>query len=860
MDKKSTRILETGRFLLNVMVLALFIGIPSSRLEAYPTTQADFSIKITEVYYDTPGSDAEEEWIELSNFGSETLALSPFKIGDEENQDGGEGMLHFPEGSTIGPNQVIIVAQTAAAFQRLFGFSPTYEMQDSLPDVPDMAPYPTWAFGEVGLANGGDEVLLLDELDIIVDAVAFGEEGVGIPGAFRPLSVPGILRGQSIERVPAGCDTDTAVDWVPQAFPTPGRLIVEGECRPSSNPEPEELISVGEIQGRGETAEYLNQSVSFTGVVTGWIEDQNTAGTRFYTLFVQDVPGTEDGDPLTSDGIAVFLATRRPSVQPGDLVQVSGQVTEFFGLTEIDDTGLGLSIIERGGPLPEPIPLEPSSENDPSYFESLEGMLVSMDAAVVVGPTFSGCGFAAALPDGETTHYFRHQLSDSAAKVINILHTSDVDCGDFPAVQVGDRISGLSGPLHFHFDQFKIVNQETADLNVISNGLPLIEPPLTSGVGRVTAATLNMYDYFDSEDDTGDEAEPKLSAGELAIKQAKLIQGIAGNLGCPTILGVQEVEKESLLQVLAAGLVEPCGFTYQVTHLDSPDSRGIDVALLSDPRQVNILDFALRQTCSPIETDVIDRSIDCPAAQWPLFSRPPLEVETAVYGQRLTLFVNHFKSKREGEEETAARRLAQAGHIRTLVEEIVADNGSANIMVMGDFNDFAHSPVMEVLVGDGWLVNVFMVGPAALPAEEQYTYIFGGAAQFIDGILLSPSLAALVDGTMIVHSNADFPFTLGVNTSTAGLPYFFSDHDVPLVRLDFAEEVPVPTELLSATEVPIVTPSPHSVSATPTATAPAMPVTERPDTGEPFGVVLAGVVGTAVVGLLFFLGWRRFRE
>lgn len=843
--KLETFIKNGGWLLLFVIV----VNVPAVQLHAAQGQTAD-SLKITEVYYNTPGSDGEEEWIELANLGESAIDLSAFKIGDEESSGGGEGMVQFPEGSLLEPEQIIVVAQSAAGFARLFGFWPAFEINDSHPDIPDMEPYFIWAGGAVGLANDGDELLLLDEENVVVDAVAFGETGESVPGAFRPPSVPSLIRGQSIERVPAGCDTDTAVDWLPQEFPTPGRLTLEGECRPAENPDPEQFTPIGRIQGQAGVAELLNQTVTFQGVVTGWIEDQNVAGTRFYTIFVQDAPGTEDGDPLTSDGIAVFLGVNRPSVQVGDLVLITGQVTEFFGLTEIDDNDLALSLLEREQPLPEPIPLQPPAANVVDYFEALEGMLVSLETAVVVGATFSGCGLAAAPPDTDATHYFRHQLADPSGPVINILHTSDVSCGDFPAVQVGDRLNGLSGPLHYHFDQFKIVNQEAADLEIESAGLPELEPPLAAGEGQITVATLNLHDYFDTVDDTGDEAEPKPTPGELAVKQAKMIQGIGRSLGCPTIIGVQEVENAALLQTLAEGLVEPCGFTYQVTHLESADSRGIDVALLSDPRRVNILNAALRQNCTPINTDVLDTSIDCPAGQSPLFSRPPLQVEAAVQGQIMTLFVNHFKSKREGEVETAPRRLAQGAHIRNLVEELAAADESANIIVMGDFNDFARSPVMEVMTADGLLVNVLMDGPAPLPPEEQYTYIFGGLAQLIDGILLSPSLAELVVETMILHANADFPYTLAIDTSEAGLPFFFSDHDVPLLLLNLEPEPP-PTEEPDA-------PTPTLIAPPPATPVPAVvPEGDGNSTVGPLVWVLGLVGGTAVIaGVLFVLRRR----
>ena len=161
----------------------------------------------------------------------------------------------------------------------------------------------------------------------------------------------------------------------------------------------ENLPPIGTIQGSGEFSPYVNQMVAFRGVVTGVYEDRNTRGTTYYTLFVQDAPGAEDGDPATSDGVALFLGRKRPLAHIGDQVRVSGLVTEFFGLTELDADALEIVVEASDQPLPTPISLDPPADNAalPAYFEPLEAMRVMVDgAAQVVGPTFSGCGFAVA--------------------------------------------------------------------------------------------------------------------------------------------------------------------------------------------------------------------------------------------------------------------------------------------------------------------------------------------------------------------------------------------------------------------------------------------------------------------------------
>ena len=71
--------------------------------------------------------------------------------------------------------------------------------------------------------------------------------------------------------------------------PPQGRITLEGICAAPVNPaELETLPTIGELQGTTDISPYVNQTVSFRGVVTGSYEDRNAAGVVFYTLFVQD--------------------------------------------------------------------------------------------------------------------------------------------------------------------------------------------------------------------------------------------------------------------------------------------------------------------------------------------------------------------------------------------------------------------------------------------------------------------------------------------------------------------------------------------------------------------------------------------
>ncbi len=787
---------------------------------------------ITEVYYNPPGEESEREWIEIANVGTAVLDLSDIKVGDEEKTGDGEGMRRFPAGTTLAPEQAVVLAQTAVGFRTLFGTNPDFELTDSDPNVPDMRSYSLWATGDIALANDGDQLVLLNERNVIIDSVNYGDQTT----FFAP-AVTTVFEGQSIERHPANCDTDTATDWRPQESPTPGAVEFDDTCRAPINPaELEALPPIGTIQGAGEVAAAINQQVTFRGIVTGLYEDRNASGVTFYTAFVQDIPGFEDGDPATSDGIALFLGRGRPSFQIGDQVRVSGLVTEFFGLTELDDNNLEIQVELSEQPLPQPVLIDPPAEAETlaAYFEPLEGMRVQMvDPARVVGPTFSTCGFAVVGPTVDMPRIFRRVLADPIGEVVPILYQSDQFCDGFPQVKTGDLVSGLMGPLTYNFDQFKIVQQARDELSVTA--VPFPTPPVAPALAanQISIASFNMENYFDLIDDTGNDAEPKPLELELALKQQKLAAALTQTLNCPTLVAVQEVEKGALLDELAQLAAPACGFTYAVTHLESADARGIDVALMSNPDVVEVQGAELKQACTTLETGVGDTRLDCPAGQNALFSRPPLQVEIVVGERPFTIIVNHFKSKRGGEAETAPWRLAQATHVAGLVSDLLAGDADAYVIVLGDFNDYEQSAPLLTLAEEGRMENVLL----RLPDETRYSFVFGGVSQLIDGIFVTPALQDNVAEVMILHVNADFPDALAIDVSPEALPFKTTDHDLPLLILQLDGQ---PTLEPEATAVP---------QATPGGALPTEPPADN-STGWIWwlvGGVVLGTVGTAVL-------------
>ena len=618
-------------------------------------------------------------------------------------------------------------------------------------------------------------------------------------------------------------------------------------------------LSIGVIQGTGSESPYLNRFVNFRGVVVGRYEDQNTRGDVYYTLFVQDVPNTTDGDPATSDAIAVFLGRdSRADVALGDVVRIGGKVTEFYGLTEIDDRGLTVTVADSGS-LPAPVALNPPADivAAATYFEALEGMRVAFAAEVVVaGPTHEGCGFAV-VDAAADLPILRRADDDPTGRAVPVLYPSDLDCAGIPQLMTGDRLRGLAGALTYNFDQFKIVIDGVDGLAIEQDGPPASPPALPDvALPQITGATLNAEDYFDTTRDTTEEGEPVLTADELAARQAKFVHLIAQPLRCPTLLALQEVEHEALLLDLAAALAEPCGFTYTVSHRETPDARGIDNALLSDPRRVRVEDVTLRQSCSPAPTAVTDPTIACSAGQQPLFGRPPLQVEARIDGRPFTLYVNHFKSKRDGEIDTDLERIQQAVTLNGLAAERLAADPRARLVALGDFNDTELSPALALLT-DPAQGGRFVHALNIIPAEQRYSYNFGGVSELIDAILLSPALAEEATYATIIHTNTDFPSGWRLDTSAERLPYRASDHDAAVVVLGRAPATPTPQPTPAApspTTMPTATPLPATLAATATATPMPILPTGTPAAAAPTTPALgngrAWVLGVAAVALV----------
>lgn len=195
----------------------------------------------------------------------------------------------------------------------------------------------------------------------------------------------------------------------------------------------------------------------------------------------------------------------------------------------------------------------------------------------------------------------------------------------------------------------------------------------------------NLENLFDTVDDTlindeeflptgartwtEDRYKEKLGNMSYAISQIG-IQDVKPGL---SILGVAEIENRKVLEDLVAqpALKER---NYQIIHINSPDPRGVDVALLYNPKHFKVI----KEEAIPliiIEDGVRRNTRDV------LYVKGILETDT------LHILVNHWPSRGGGEAKTAPYRNKGAKLCRNVIDSITAVVPNAKIFVMGDLND-----------------------------------------------------------------------------------------------------------------------------------------------------------------------------
>jgi endonuclease/exonuclease/phosphatase family metal-dependent hydrolase len=266
--------------------------------------------------------------------------------------------------------------------------------------------------------------------------------------------------------------------------------------------------------------------------------------------------------------------------------------------------------------------------------------------------------------------------------------------------------------------------------------------PLFACGQSLTVVELNCENLFDYLDDAGkDDSEylPEATRHWTKKRYWRKLNNIAQELlscsdeGIPDLIALCEVENDSVLKDLSKrSLLRNAGYEYLMTS--SPDLRGIDVALLYSPFSfAPIRSYSLRVT--PIDD-----------------MRPTRDILYAcgeiASGDTLHVFVVHLPSRYGGERYSRPFRKAVADRLCQSLDSIQGLNPEARVLIAGDFNDDADSPVLQQ-IGRHGLYN--LTKDARGENGVKGTYRYQGEWESIDHILASPYIYNKVD-TAFIHS------------------------------------------------------------------------------------------------------------
>lgn len=581
---------------------------------------------------------------------------------------------------------------------------------------------------------------------------------------------------------------------------------------PAAPPEFEgiEGLKINQIQGDSHNSPYKDENVKGVEGIVTFVDD----GSNFY---IQD-PNPDD-NLKTSEGILVYK--RNHGVNVGDHVSVSGQVKEWviagyddmlktdLATTEINASSGSVEAIASGQTVPAPLVIgeditpptqvidnDQFAEFDPQedgidFYESIEGMLVAIENPIAVGPQKYGeIPVIAGKVEGKTyteAGGLPLQADNANPERLHLLF----DDYDYVA-KTGDSFDGtVTGVVSYTFQNFKILTK-AAELPTKIEGIYEREvAQLTKEEDKLTVATYNMENYH---------------AGETE-KTEKISNSIVKNLNSPDILGLVEVqdndgptdsgtvEADQNYEALIAAIKDNGGPTYEWTDI-APENKvdggqpggNIRVGFLYNPERVTLAEGEKGSATQAVgyENDSLTLNPGRIEPTNTAFnsSRKPLAAEFEFNGEEVIVINNHFNSK-GGDQPlfgknqppflgSEAQRVEIATIINNFVKDIQAENADANVVVMGDLNDFEFSNPIQTLKGSE-LTNLIEMVPAA----ERFTYNYQGNSQVIDHILVTNNLAAGAE-VDIVHINSSFMEAHGRA----------SDHDPVLTQLDLSAASP----------------------------------------------------------------------
>jgi predicted extracellular nuclease/LysM repeat protein len=583
---------------------------------------------------------------------------------------------------------------------------------------------------------------------------------------------------------------------------------------------------IHEIQAASPESPLANPNVAVEGVVTG---DFQNVRTQLRGFFLQEEAGQMDDDPATSEGLFVLDNGFDVNVTAGDVVRVEGRVEEFNQLTRLKNVR-SVGICSRGNLVePASVVLPEATEGE---LERYEGMLVRIDTPMTVAQTYflgrygqltlsaNGRLFqpTSLYPPGSAEA--QAQAGENLRRLLVLDDGQDIrSLGDNPnpvpyigapppsVIRAGDMVTNLVGVLDYGRINSAPGAETGRDYRLHPVEAPLFVPvnlrtqtgpegaPEIGGTLRI--ASFNVLNYFNGNGRGGGFPTPRGAAtpSEFARQNDKTIAAILALGG--DVIGLMEIENdgygpESAIQELVAGLNTiggPLGVSFAAIDpgLERLGSDEIAVGLIYQPSKLQPVGAA-----ATLATGAFDQALADGVSRQPL-----AQTFEDLNGQRFTVVVNHFKSKRPSPNATGGdvdtgdgagswnqRRTEAANELVAWLASDPTASGDPDFLIIGDLNAYARETPIQAVEAAGYTNLIAHFGGA-----DAYSYIFDGQSGYLDHALASASLVAQAAGAAEWHINADEPAVIDYTErfNPPGYyspdPYRASDHDPVIVGL-----------------------------------------------------------------------------
>lgn len=530
---------------------------------------------------------------------------------------------------------------------------------------------------------------------------------------------------------------------------------------------------IGQLQGSGDRSSLAGQAVEVEGTVAGCLP-----GLRLCSLL-----GAADGDAATSD--AVFIDSLQ--FAPGTRLRGRGQVAER------DTGGRGtVTVLEAfsatvlgQGAVPAPHGLD-RLQLEQLGWESLEAMPVAIDAPLTLVATHNAARYGewqVAMGDRPWTPT-EVALPGEAANALGRANRSRMiwlDDGETRAdaatamsrgiPRTGSTLAGVSG----------IVDERAGRHRLQLYAAPAVQaaarPQPPARMGEVRIAAMNIENLFNGDGQGGGFPTERgaKSQAEYLQQRAKRVAALAGLDA--DVIALMELENDG-----AGPLSSESQLVAALNAVHGGDWRAVPMPANANTDAIRV---GLIYRASKLRPLGAPATLD--AGPFRDLSRPPLaQAFRAGRGPVFTVVANHLKSKgcRDGKGADADQRDGQGCWNASRLESVRRLDGwlrqrlgaelDAPAVILGDFNAHAMEDPPRWLREAGWR-DAFKEAGIAHP----YSYVYDGQIGRLDHALLTPAMAARLQGAAEWHINADEPDAPEPAGAPAS-PWRSSDHD-PLV-------------------------------------------------------------------------------